>query len=168
VFYKKKAQVIRMTSKGAEKVLCPVCMQSSIYTDGKTACSLQCALTLARTCHNSFDLPLEAALSIVEREARDMGLPSVPRGSDTSKVRYVYVEETHASAYWKIDRHLLDSGIDVEYLWITPQYEKRARVYRFTSEHLSQLPPLMHDYVVLSTQKLDIPSAEKWYFLPSP
>jgi len=99
-------------------------------------------------------------------------LPQEPHIRDVREPyhRYVLVQETKASRYWKIDRELLDAGLNVEYLWIARDKRKvRSRVYRFAPSLLVKLPESMLDYKVrnLSRQELRFLCEEfpYWHFL---
>lgn len=151
---------------------CPVCGFSSIYTDGDGPCSVRCALKLAEDWHTIHDVPLQHALCVVREEAEARGLPSEPRAQDIRApyYRYVFVNETRSSVYWKIDRDLLSAGLNVEYVW-TGLRPHRGRVYRFAPSLLSQLPESIVDYKVRNISHFELRTlcreAPYWYFLPA-
>lgn len=152
---------------------CPVCSVSSVYTNGRTACSLKCALEMVREKHQEFDIPLDQAIDVVSREFRARGLPSDPAPEDRFRYRYVKVHEKWKSRYWKIDRSiLLDSGLNVEYAWVG-QDPNRSRVYRFSPQSLGKLPGFMGDYKVRSFSDDDMNYLLScwepyWHFLEAP
>ena len=152
-----------MTALSSHGLCCPICATASIYSDGGTVCSLLCAKKRAIECHTSFDMSLEEALAVVETESHSLGLPDVPR-NDKYRYRYIFVEEKRSAMYWQIDRALIERGIDVEYLQVTPQFTSRARLYRIEAQDLSRLPDWMNDYHVTSTKE-EPPSLDFWYFL---
>ena len=151
---------------------CPVCGFTSIYTDGDGPCSVRCALKLACETCAVHEISLPAALSVVREEAEARGLPQEPHVRDIRepKYRYVLVQEPRLSWYWRIDRSLLASGLNVEYLWTSrgPR-QVRGRIYRFASSLLTRLPESMLDYKVrnLSDRELYHLSGTRpdWYFI---
>lgn len=153
---------------------CPVCGFSSIYTDGDGPCSVRCTLKLATDHHHALQVPLPRALSVAREEAEARGLPQEPHVRDVRELyyRYVLVQEPRTSAYWDIDRTLIHSGLNVEYLWIARSRRHiRSRLYRFAPSLLSRLPETMLDYKVrnLSRQELRFLCDEfpNWHFLPA-
>jgi hypothetical protein len=152
---------------------CPVCGFTSIYTDGYAPCSVRCALTLAHKHHHECGVKLKSALRLVEQEAKDRGLPDEPdlRDIREDRYRYVIVDDPRVSQYWRLDRDLLNAGLNVEYLWLSRRKGMRGRVYRFAPSLLSALPESFLDLKVaalsMSTSYWLETHFPYWYFLSS-
>lgn len=151
---------------------CPVCGFHSIYTDGKAPCSIRCALKRTSDILNDYSLSTETALAAVKEEAVFRGLPSVPDVRDVNEevYRYVFVQEQRSSSYWKLDRNLLTSGFNVDYVWIARDtYTERSRLYRFAPTVLLQLPDFMLDFKVTNLTAQEVyalcHSRPSWCFL---
>jgi hypothetical protein len=150
---------------------CPVCGFSSIYTDGDGPCSVRCALKLARDHHHVHQVPLPRALHVAREEAEARGLPQEPHIRDIREAhyRYILVHEERISRYWKIDRSLLEAGLNVEYMWAVRGYSKAARVYRFAPSLLARLPEAMLDYKLQNLTPLELrylcDTSPYWHFL---
>jgi len=152
---------------------CPVCGFTSIYTDGDVPCSVRCALKLTQDQHASHKVPLGLALSVVREEAESRGLPSEPNVRDIreERYRYVFVQVSRSSEYWKIDRALLDAGFNVDYVWVARGVRRhRSRLYRFAPTLLAQLPDFMLDFKVTNLTAREVyalcHSRPCWCFLP--
>lgn len=147
---------------------CPVCGFSSIYTDGDGPCSVRCALKLARDHHHLHRVPLTRALHVAREEAEARGLPQEPHFRDIREAnyRYVLVHEPKTSRYWKIDRALIDAGLNVEYMW---GFDRAARIYRFAPSLLTRLPEAMLDYRLRNLTPVELrylsDVSPYWHFL---
>lgn len=147
---------------------CPVCGFNSIFTDGHAPCSVSCAVTLVGAIHEAHSLTLDAAMLIVTEEAEARGLPARPHSRDIreAQFRYVRVIGIVASAYWRLDRELLSSGINVEYVWLP---HRKGRMYRFAPSVFRTLPAEIQDYPVLSLTEDDLDRLDEyWHFLKVP
>lgn len=150
---------------------CPVCGFSSIHTDGQSPCSVRCALKLAHLYSYEYSVPLETAYSLVRKECEVRGLPPEPHLRDVheGKYRYITVSTLWTSLFWKLDRSLLDAGLNVEYAWTKPQGRLRCRVYRVAPSLVKKLPELFYEYKLrgLSTRDLSHLCAGEpyWHFL---
>lgn len=155
---------VRSVKAHATVPRCPVCGFNSIYTDGHSPCSVECAIYLARIVHEDHKLTLDVATRVVREEAEARGLPAAPCSRDIRETtyRYVQVTESKLSAYWLVDRELLTHGLNVEYVWLP---RRRGRIYRFAPSMFRELPVAMHDYRVrlVSAQELDW--LGEWHFL---
>lgn len=122
--------------------------------------------------HFSFDMDLDKALSLVREEAVARGLPYSPHYRDIKedRYRYIWVDEPRTSRYWLLDRDILSSGLNVEYLWLDKDFG-RGRLYRFAPSLLPCLPESMQDYKIrnLSFRNLFLLEGFEpyWHFLPA-
>ena len=159
-------------TRQASVPLCPSCGFGSIYTDGYSPCSVSCALKLARKVHSTYSLDLDHALSVVREEATARGLPYLPHIRDIKedRYRYILVEESRTSTYWKLDRDIIGSELNVEYVWVSKDVG-RGRLYRFAPSLLQRLPESLQEYKVrnLSFRQLLILEGFEpyWHFLPA-
>lgn len=151
---------------------CPVCGFQSIYTDGDAPCSVRCALKRTTEILSDYSLSIEDALNTVKEEATFRGLPSVPdlRDLRSDSYRYIFVQEARSSNYWRIDRELLTSGFNVDYVWIAHDVRlERSRLYRFAPQLLLQLPDFMLDFKVTNLTDQEVytlcQSRPSWCFL---
>lgn len=155
-----------MTSPHVATRACPVCGVHSVYTNGRSACSLRCAVQLAQEIHEVYGVSLERAIERVSRECRAWGLPTEPAPEDRFRYRYVKVYEERTSRYWEIDRALLlDAKLNVEYTWIGAK-PSRGRVYRFSPQVMQNLPSILEDYKVQSYPNDDLDYVLMWWEEP--
>lgn len=152
---------------------CPVCGFTSIYTDGDVPCSIRCALSVTMDKAVHFGVPAENAVLCVKEEAKFRGLPSEPNVRDIREdsYRYVFVQFRRQSEYWSLDRLLLESGFNVDYVWVSrDDRTKRSRLYRFAPSLLPTLPEFMMDFKVTNLSAREVYSLCKsrpsWCFLP--
>lgn len=152
---------------------CPVCGFSSRFTDGISPCSVRCAITSAQANCEAHGLTAKSAVKVAKAEAVARGLPALPdiRDIREKRYRYVIVDETKTSVFWKIDRALLlHSALNAEYTWARTVGGHRRRIYRFAPTLVPRLPRLMEDYKIvnLSDDELDqLVGADDvyWHFL---
>jgi len=156
----------------AEIPECPVCGFSSIYTNGFSPCSVRCAIVRTENTSLPEFLTLKEALALVREEAKERGLPSDPDIRDMVSSKYYYIRVVDkASTLWKLDRCLLSSGLNVEYMIVSSSaFSGHTRIYRIASQLIKFLPEEMLDYpqCVLSSAALYklFGGSPYWNFLP--
>ena len=151
---------------------CPVCGFSSIYTDGLAPCSIRCALVLTTRTELPESISLTDALRLVGEEAKDRGLPFQPDIRDLSPTSYFYIHlKGRASFLWKVDRMLLEAGLNVEYLILAGEPSHHERLYRLSPSLSEFLPAEMKEYSRCLYTREGIYKLAKgrpyWHFLPS-
>ena len=156
----------------AHSPCCPVCGFDSLYTEGNSPCSVRCALVLTRKTALPPGLTLEHALDLVRNEAKGRGLPFSPDIRDRAPQSYLLVRvSSPMSELWQLDRMLLSSGINVEYMWVKNSSHAHDRIYRLPSNVIHFLPEEVQDYPQYHATRASLyklaGGRPYWYFLPS-